>query len=152
MEWKFQEHRIVLNYHGIEVTGRHDGIIIVMNDRLLEIKTTDSERFAALDGPKDYHVFQASAYAAKLGYEEIVLMHIDQGNWSNIKAYPVKADPGALVAIENYCETIRFLIDQEDPLRASAPCRNRSASKARECGCQNICFPLDRYSCHFLFV
>jgi hypothetical protein len=144
MKWLFKEQRIVLNYHGIEVTGRHDGLLVIVGDKLLEIKSTDSERFAALDGPKDYHVFQASVYAAKLGYDELILMHIDQGDWSNIKAYPVKADPAALTMIENYCETIRFLVDHKDPLRALPPCNKRSAWKARECGCKDICFPLKK--------
>ena len=144
MKWKFKEQRIVLNFHGIEVTGRPDGIIIIVNGRLLEIKTTDSERFAALTGPKDYHIFQASVYAAELGFDEIVLMHIDQGDWSNIKAYPVEADPSAVVAIENACETISFLVKENDPLRALPTCNKRSAWKARECGCKDICFPLKR--------
>lgn len=144
MKWLFKEQRVVLNYHGIEVTGRLDGVIVVMGDRLLEIKTTDSERFAQITGPKDYHVFQASVYAAQQGFKEIEILYVDQGDWSNIKAYPVMADPEALTFIENCCEIIRLLLDTKDPMRASAACKNRSAYKARECGCKNICFPLKR--------
>lgn len=144
MQWKFKEQHIELNLHGIKVTGRPDGKLVVTKGRLLEIKSTEHEKFEAIEAPKDYHVFQASVYGAHLGYEEVVILYVDRNYWWNIKAFVVPVDPEAIKTVETYCETIRFLLDNEDPLRAVGICTKRSATKAKECGVRDICFPLKR--------
>jgi hypothetical protein len=144
MQWKFKEEHIALEFHGIKVTGRPDGKLIVVNGRLLEIKSLEEEKFNDLTEPRDYHVFQASVYGAELGFDEVVIFYVNWNHWWQVKAFVVPVDKGAMKMIANTCETIRFLLDHEDPMRALPVCKKRSAWKARECGCKDLCFPLKR--------
>lgn len=143
MRWKFREQHIKLLFHGIRVTGRPDGKLIVVKGRLLEIKSTEDAKFQEIEIPKDYHIFQASVYGKALGFDEVVIFYVNRNHWDQVKAFVVKVDPGATKAIENCCETVRFLLDKKDPLRASSTvCKNRTASKAKTCGFKDVCHPL----------
>lgn len=142
--WKFKEQHVRLEFSGIVVTGRPDGRLIVAKERVLEIKSMEEEKFNALTEPRDYHIFQASVYGEKLGVNEVIILYVNWNHWWQMKTFVVPVLPGILKSIENSCESIRFLLDQKDPLRAAPICKNRSAWKARECGARDICFPLKR--------
>jgi len=146
MTWGFKEQHIKLMFHGIGVTGRPDGTLIVIGRYLLEIKSTEDEKFQAINEPKDYHVFQASVYGEALDFDQVIILYVNRNHWDQMKAFVVDVDKGATESIKNLCGMVRLLLDNEDPMRAIPVCNKRSAWKAKECGCQNICFPLKRKS------
>lgn len=139
--WEYQEPRVSTTIAGLPVEGHTDGIITVRGeDRVLEMKTKDSELFKDLTKPEPKHIVQGSIYAGLLGIKYIVILYIEKNKWLR-KAFTMDTAPWALEWFVSSVTSLAKLIEMKDPMRVSPKCPHKNVVRAKRCAFRATCFP-----------
>ena len=78
-----------------KIVGQPD-IIDLTDQCVVEIKTTDNQRFQDLTEPYEYHVAQASIYAYMYGMDKLRFIYIDAGSLYD-KQFDIMMDRNAVM-------------------------------------------------------
>lgn len=121
-----------------KIGGRADGIVKVLERRVLEIKSCNSRKFASLKvAPDSDHVTQASIYAKQLGLEELHFLYINKDT-CDVKEFVVPADLLAVSRIELIAQEV--LVAVEAKKAPDRVCLNDISAKALVCKYSSVCF------------
>jgi hypothetical protein len=139
--WDYQELGVSTKIAGLDIVGHTDGIITLRGtDRVLEMKSKDSDLFKSLAKPEPKHIVQGSIYAALLGVKYLTVLYIEKNKWQ-YKAYTAEAAQWALEWFVSSVTSLAKLLEMKDPMRVSPKCNNKNVVRAKRCALRATCFP-----------
>lgn len=120
------------------IGGKADGILKLPKRRLLEIKSSNSNKFRSLKTAADSdHVTQASVYAKNLGIDEIHILYINKDN-CEVKEFVTPLDLVAVERVEKIASGVVEAVKVKKP--PERICLNTSSAKALTCKYCTHCF------------
>jgi hypothetical protein len=109
---------------------------------LLEIKTINSMGYRKVkEAPYDYHIFQASIYAAELGIKKIYFLYINKDTSETLE-HVIDVNHKELQEAYNKIDYVLKTVENDFPPKRI--CVSKGSKPALECGFCTHCFRDDR--------
>jgi hypothetical protein len=144
-EWKFKEVRLEMEINGIPLVGYSDGVLLLSEDTLLELKSMKTNLWEETKKARPRDVHQAEIYSWIWGIKRILVGYIDRGSW-DFKPFIRKATDGGITLVTQNTAILASIMEATggNPMLAPGICKSRNSGKAPTCGGRDLCFPKKR--------